>query len=320
MTFSLRPALALALALSSLTACGPEASTATPDASPADATDDASSDVIVDAAPDVATDHPSADALVDSSSDRPAPDATADVSADASLDVSLDAPIDRPSLDVPSVDVPSVDVPSLDVSRVDVPAVDVPSVDVQIPSDVSVGRTCGGRGSPPCETGLYCNFPPSSICGAADGPGTCDPIPTICTRELNPVCGCDGTTYSNPCIAAAAGISVRSPGACASTDAGATDAGATDATSACAAQDARGVGACDLFLGYAWNGTSCVSLSGCSCTGAACRSLYSTPEACRAAYPSCDCRTGGCSGTSTCQACRGVGGVVYACIPAGAAC
>jgi hypothetical protein len=33
-----------------------------------------------------------------------------------------------------------------------------------------------------------------------------------------------------------------------------------------------------------------------------------------------DCRTRGCSSTSTCMPCRGVGGLVYACIPMGAAC
>jgi hypothetical protein len=33
-----------------------------------------------------------------------------------------------------------------------------------------------------------------------------------------------------------------------------------------------------------------------------------------------DCRTTDCTGRATCQECRGVGGAVWVCIPAGAAC
>lgn len=56
----------------------------------------------------------------------------------------------------------------------------------------------------------------------------------------------------------------------------------------CVAQDARGEGPCDAFLGYAWSGTSCVSVSGCQCVGTECASLWGTREACEAAYTTCD--------------------------------
>ncbi|HMJ12513.1 MAG TPA: hypothetical protein VK524_13910 [Polyangiaceae bacterium] len=56
---------------------------------------------------------------------------------------------------------------------------------------------------------------------------------------------------------------------------------------ACAAQDATGVGACDMFLGYKWDGKACTPTSGCSCSGADCGSLYRDETTCLAAHRGC---------------------------------
>jgi hypothetical protein len=55
----------------------------------------------------------------------------------------------------------------------------------------------------------------------------------------------------------------------------------------CPPQDARGVGACAAFFGYAWDGSQCVGVSGCSCEGTECRTLARDPMACEFAHRLC---------------------------------
>lgn len=73
---------------------------------------------------------------------------------------------------------------------------------------------CGGfRGATCSDPKTYCSY--GVACGAGDRTGACMPRPRFCPMYFDPVCGCDGNTYSNACVAASRGVSVASDGACA---------------------------------------------------------------------------------------------------------
>lgn len=84
------------------------------------------------------------------------------------------------------------------------------------PAPPTLGMACDGFGPSSnviCDAGEFCKFDTSDSCG--DSAGVCTEIPNVCTEEFNPVCGCDGTTYPNPCHAYAQGTSPSSYGSCA---------------------------------------------------------------------------------------------------------
>ncbi len=73
---------------------------------------------------------------------------------------------------------------------------------------------CGARLGDTCTATQFCDFPDAAMCGYADGTGVCAARPEVCTADYVPVCGCNGTTYSNACTAQAAGMDVLHAGGC----------------------------------------------------------------------------------------------------------
>jgi len=73
-------------------------------------------------------------------------------------------------------------------------------------------QACGGTGGATCATGEVC-LRPDGEC-AADAEGVCHSTPVVCPAVIIPVCGCDGVTYDNACVAAGAGVTVATDGEC----------------------------------------------------------------------------------------------------------
>jgi hypothetical protein len=75
----------------------------------------------------------------------------------------------------------------------------------------TTGKSCGqDNNDSQCTPDEYC----AKAIGDCEGTGTCMSRPEICLDIFDPVCGCDGNTYSNDCYAARAGVNVAHQGSC----------------------------------------------------------------------------------------------------------
>jgi len=81
---------------------------------------------------------------------------------------------------------------------------------------VPVGQPCGAAKETVCDKGLWCE-PPVGMC--ASTAGVCVALPRICvarkkSRSFQPVCGCNGKTYSSDCFRRAQKIGKARDGKC----------------------------------------------------------------------------------------------------------
>ncbi len=109
---------------------------------------------------------------------------------------------------------------------------------------------------------------------------------------------------------------------------------AAHASCPCVIDRAFAEGACDQSFGWAWNGTDCVNVSGCTCTGPDCDSLAADEATCMTERATCRSPSGrafACGPTQLCalgaEYCQAfspgpVGAVTYSCqdLPTGARC
>lgn len=77
-------------------------------------------------------------------------------------------------------------------------------------------RSCAIDCPPPCKSNSNCA--PANYCakkvGDCGGYGVCLTKPIECPLVYKPICGCDGNTHQNACLAAKAGVSVWHEGEC----------------------------------------------------------------------------------------------------------
>lgn len=132
-------------------------------------------------------------------------------------------------------------------------------------------------GSTTCAAGEYCCSPSCNLCE----PNGAECPQMACAADAGPTHVPCGNTFCSPgsvCCDICGSQSCVTGNTCPTGGACTVD---------CAPQDTQGYGKCNMLLGYAWNGGSCVPIGGCSCQGTDCGSLFQDYQSCIQAYASC---------------------------------
>jgi Kazal-type serine protease inhibitor domain len=79
----------------------------------------------------------------------------------------------------------------------------------------TTGQSCGSIAGITCGASQWCDPTPNDACGAADLMGSCKDTNVLCSQLWQPVCGCDGKTYSNDCTRLVHQVQLAHAGACA---------------------------------------------------------------------------------------------------------
>jgi hypothetical protein len=64
-----------------------------------------------------------------------------------------------------------------------------------------------------CRRGAFCEYA-GGVCGEGRSSGLCAVVPVACPRNVDPVCGCNGTTYTNDCTRRRDGVALDHTGGC----------------------------------------------------------------------------------------------------------